>query len=94
MKRSTQVSLVLMGVVGIGAGAYALAPGGCRQSESTAAPGDAPRDCRSSHSGGGGGHGFYSTSSASSGSSGTSSAADATSRGGFGGTGRGMSGGE
>lgn len=92
MKRSTQVSLVLMGVVGIGAGAYALAPGGCRQSESTAAPGDAPRDCRSSH--GGGGHGFYSTSSAGSGSSGTSSAADATSRGGFGGTGRGMAGGE
>jgi hypothetical protein len=93
MKRSTQVSLVLMTVVGIGAGAYALAPNGdCRQS-GPGAPGDAPQGCRSSHGGGSSGHGFYAGSS-SSGNSGTSSAADATSRGGFGGTGRGMTGGE
>jgi hypothetical protein len=91
MKRSTQVSLVLMTVAGIGAGAYALAQnGGCRQS-GPGAPGEAPQGCQSSHGGGhSSGHGFYFSGS---GGSGTSSAADATSRGGFGGTGHALSGG-
>jgi hypothetical protein len=83
--------MVLMTVAGIGASADALGPNrDCRQSEPNA-PGDAPRDCRSSH---GGGHGSYFFGSSGSGSSGTSSAAEATSRGGFGGTGHGISGGE
>jgi hypothetical protein len=91
MKRSSQVSLVLMTVTGIGAGAYALAPnGGCRQSEPKAVPSDASQGCQSSH---GSGHGFHAFSSGS-GSSGATPAADTTSRGGFGGIGRGASGGE
>jgi hypothetical protein len=92
MKRSTQVSLVLMTVAGIGAGAYAMG-GDCRPSE-PGAPGDAPQGCRSSHGGGhSSGHGFYFFGSSGLGSSETSPAAGTTSRGGFGGTGYTLSGG-
>jgi hypothetical protein len=86
MKRSTQVSLVVMTAAGIGAGAYALAPNdNCRQStasttarerEGPVQPASAP-DCRSSH-GGSAGHDsslfFY----AGSGSSGSGSAGATT----------------
>jgi hypothetical protein len=88
MKRSTQVSLALMTVAGIGAAAYALG-GDCRNS-GPVVPGEASQGCRSSH---GGGHGSYFFGSHSSESSGTSSAASGTSRGGFGGTGQALSGG-
>ncbi len=68
MKRSTQVSLVVMTAAGIGASAYALTPNdNCRRSPSSATarePQDAmptasARDCRSSH-GDSAGHGFSS----------------------------------
>jgi hypothetical protein len=85
MKRSTQVTLVLM-TVAMGAGAYALSsPSGCRQS----GPGTDPsqQSCQSSH----GGHGFHFGGSGG-GTSGTPApAADTTSRGGFGWFGRAFS---
>jgi len=89
MKRSTQVSLVLMTAAGIGAGAYALTPNGsCRQPPPSTNPGNpqgpappasAP-DCRSSHGGSsGGGSSFSSSGSRGSGSPGaTTSAGSAT----------------
>jgi len=90
MKRSTQVSLVLMTAAGIGAGAYALTPNdNCRQlapgrnagdPKDAVSPVSAP-DCRPSR-GGSSGHGssFFSSGSGNSGSSGaTTSAANGTS---------------
>jgi hypothetical protein len=98
MKRSTQVTLVLTAVAGLGAGAYALAQNsGCRQSGAPAAPGDAAQSCQSSHGGGhSSGHGFFHSSAGttSAGSSGESSTGGATSHGGFGATGHGTAGGE
>ena len=86
MKRSTQVTLVLMTVT-MGAGAYALSsPGGCRQSEPRTDPSQ-QQTCQSSH----GGHGFHFSGSGG-GTSGTlAPAADTTSRGGFGWFGRAFS---
>jgi hypothetical protein len=96
MKRSTQVSLVVMTAAGIGAGAYALTPNdNCRQStaSTTARESEGPvqpaPDCRSSR-GGSADHGSSSLFSAGSGPSGsgsagaTTSAAPSASRGGFG----------
>jgi hypothetical protein len=80
MKRSTKVTLVLMTVAGVSAGAYAMAQNSdCSQSGENAAPGDAQQSCRTPH---GGGHGFIGP------------GGGAASRGGFGGTGHGMAGGE
>ncbi len=100
MKRSTQVSLVLMTAAGIGAGAYALAPNdSCRQPlPSTTArdpqgadPLASAPDCRSSRGGSSGRSSFFSSGSNSSGSSGATasaangpSASTSASRGGFG----------
>lgn len=89
MKRSTQVTLVLMGAIGIGGTAYALSSS-CPQLPPGADP--AQQTCRSGH----GGHWFHSGSSGATyfGSTGgtpaTGSSAPAvtTSRGGFGGSGR------
>jgi hypothetical protein len=52
MKRSTQVTLVLMGAVGIGGTAYALSPG-CPQPPPGAPASE--QTCRSGHVGGHGG---------------------------------------
>jgi hypothetical protein len=100
MKRSAQVTLALMTVAGLGAGAYALAPSNaCRQSGPNTVPGDPPLDCRSSggHASGGhsGGHGASLFSSSNSGSDATPAASttSTTSRGGFGWIGRALSGG-
>lgn len=88
MKRSTQVSLVLMTAVGVGGIAYALTPDSCRPPPPSATANDAPKDCRTSR-GSSGGHSFYSGSgSSSSNSSAPSSSSPSTStgssRGGFG----------
>jgi hypothetical protein len=94
MKRSTQVTLVLMTVGGIGAAAYALAPDGCRQSDPKRDP---QQSCHSTHSSGGHAVHFGSSSGSSSGSgmgsTATPSSAETTSRGGFGWFGRLFSGG-
>jgi hypothetical protein len=94
MKRSGQVTLVLLTVAGLGAGAYALAPdSACR--DPNAVRRDPPPDCRSSHGGSsGGGHGssFFSSGSGNSGASSTANTTS-TSRGGFGAIGRALSGG-
>jgi hypothetical protein len=92
MKRSMKVSLVLMGAVGIGASAYALAPN-CTQQSPGAAPGGAQQQqqtCRSSHYGSGhSGWSFFPGSSGATTPSPTSPpAGNATSRGGFGAIGR------
>jgi len=103
MKRSTQVSLVLMTAAGIGGGAYALSPDSCRQPPPSAvasAPqrppsalaSDPQPSCRShgSSSHGSSWH-FYSgsgSSSSSTSSPSTTSTSTATSRGGFGSIGR------
>ena len=94
MKRSTQVSLVLMTVTGIGAGAYALAQdNGCRQTDPNAVRRDPPPDCRShgGHGSSGGGHGLFSSSSSSSGT--PTASTSSTSHGGFGSIGHALSGG-
>jgi hypothetical protein len=98
MKRSTKVTLVLMTVAGVSAGAYAMAQNSdCSQSGENAAPGDAQQSCRTPH---GGGHGFIGpggpggAGTPPAAGSGESSAGGAASRGGFGGTGHGMAGGE
>ena len=90
MKRSTQVSLVLMGAVGVGGAAYALGDY-CRQlRENTVASGQLEPTCRSSGwHGSSVGHGanFFSGfgSSGSNAAGGSSSASVASgSRGGFG----------
>jgi hypothetical protein len=89
MKRSTKVTLALMGAVGIGGTAYALSPGCPPPSPGAAATDQA---CRSSHSGyGHSGWNFFSGA-----PGGTTTAAPSpstapgapTSRGGFGGSGR------
>jgi hypothetical protein len=97
MKRSTQVSLVLMTAAGIGGAAYALTPrDSCRQSAPNAVAGNAPQDCRFSR-GSSSGHGFFS--SFGTGGSGTSAATPSGStstssgRGGFGAIGHALSGG-
>jgi hypothetical protein len=101
MKRSTQVSLVLMTAAGVGGAAYALTPSNsCRQPAPSAVTNDTAQDCRSSRSGSGG-HGsyfsFYSGSSGSRTSTSTTSIATSStstsSRGGFGGIGHALSGG-
>ena len=99
MKRSTQVSLVLMGAVGIGASAYALQSYNCPQPAPGVTADSAAQGCRSSSGGGSGSSRWHlfpefgsSGSSVSSGSSATSTASPAasssTSRGGFGSIGR------
>jgi len=101
MKRSSQVSLVLMAAAGIGAAAYALTPGdNCRPPppniDPRATPQVAPQNCRSSRSGWSGRSSFFSSNSgsSSSGSSGGSTVgangtpASSASRGGFGSIGR------
>jgi putative membrane protein len=95
MKRSSRVSLILMAVAGIGAGAYALTPdNACRQSEPDAVPRDPPQDCRSrGHSSSGHGSALFSSSASSDNSRPGASTAPATSRGGFGWIGRALSGG-
>jgi hypothetical protein len=100
MKRSAQVTLALMTVAGLGAGAYALAPGNaCRPSEPNATERDPQQDCRSSsgHASGGhsGGHGasFFSSNSGSGVTPAPDSTSTSTSRGGFGWIGRVLSGG-
>jgi hypothetical protein len=91
MKRSTQVSLVLMGAVGVGGIAYALSPGCPRPDQGAVAP---DQSCSSPRGGGyhgfGSHYGFFSGSSANASTAPASSAspAGATSRGGFGGIGR------
>jgi len=87
MKRSAQVSLVLMAAAGIGAAAYAMTSNdNCRQPPPNTVPREtqpnaalrmAPQDCRSSRGGPSGrGSSFFSSSSGSSGSG--TSAANAT----------------
>jgi hypothetical protein len=98
MKRSTQVSLVLMTAAGIGGGAYALTPrDSCRQPAPSAVASDTAQDCRSSRGGSGhGSSGHFFSGSGSSGS-GASAATPSTStstssgRGGFGTIGRAFS---
>jgi hypothetical protein len=89
MKRSTRVSLVLMGAVGVGGVAYAVAPSCPSPSQGALAP---DQSCPSGHGyhGGGGHYAFFSGPSggSSAGPAANSSPAGATSRGGFGGIGR------
>jgi hypothetical protein len=93
MKRSTQVSLVLMGAVGVGGTAYALQSNNCKPPPPSAVASDAPQNCRSSWHGssysGHSGWNFFSGS-GSSGSRATSvasSSSGSSGRGGFGATG-------
>jgi len=93
MKRSTQVSLVLMGAVGVGGTAYALQSNSCKPPPPSAVVSDAPQNCRSSwhsssYSGRSGWHFFSGSGSSGSGSAGTASSSPGSgSRGGFGATG-------
>jgi hypothetical protein len=85
MKRSTKVTLALMGAVGIGGVAYAMSPG-CKQPPPDAAAAD--RACRSSSGSHTGWH-FFSTSGGSATTTAPASApSSATARGGFGAIGR------
>jgi hypothetical protein len=95
MKRSSQVSLILMAVAGIGAGAYALTPdNACRQSEPNAVPRDPPLDCRSrGHSSSSHGSALFSSNASADSSKPAAGTTSATSRGGFGWIGRALSGG-
>src|SRR5450755_4767673 len=88
MKRSAQVSLVLMTAAGVGGAAYLLTPSdSCRQTAPNAVANDPQRNCSSRSSSGSSSH-FYggSGSSGSGTSTSTSPAAASTSssRGGFG----------
>jgi hypothetical protein len=95
MKRSTQVSLVLMGAVGVGGTAYAVQSSSCKPPPPSAVASDAPQNCRSSWHGSSysGRSGWYFFSGSGSRSSGSGSASTASSspgsgsRGGFGATG-------
>jgi hypothetical protein len=96
VKRSTQVSLVLMTAAGIGGAAYALQPQDrCRPSAPSAVASDTPQNCRSSShgsSGSSGGSSWFFRSGSGSTSSGTTSTSSSdsgsTTRGGFGSIGR------
>jgi hypothetical protein len=93
MKRSTQVSLVLLAAVGVGGAAVAMMPDRCRTQPPSAVAGDAPQECRATSHGSSGWHGgssYFSSSSGDSksgGSGSSSSGSEGTARGGFGSTG-------
>jgi hypothetical protein len=92
MKRSTQVSLVLLAAVGVGGAAIAMMPDRCRTPPQGAVAADSTQECRSRGSSGGHGGGSSNFSSGSgdskAGSSGSSSSgSEGAARGGFGSTG-------
>jgi hypothetical protein len=87
MKRSTQVTLVLVAAVGIGGAAAAMMPDRCRTQPSSAVASDVQQDCRSRGSSGSHGGSFFASGTGGS-KSGTSAASasgsEGAARGGFG----------
>jgi hypothetical protein len=88
MKRSTQVTLVLVAAVGIGGAAAAMMPDRCRTQPSSPVASDVQQDCRSRGSSGSHGGSSYFGSATGSSKSGTSTASasgsEGAARGGFG----------
>jgi hypothetical protein len=92
MKRSTQVTLVIMAAAGIGGGAAALMPDRCGTETPSAVAGDPRPDCRSTSHGSSGSHGssYYAwgNGKSSSGTGSSTPASEGAARGGFGSIGR------
>jgi hypothetical protein len=87
MKRSTQVTLVLVAAAGIGGAAAAMMPDRCRTQPSNSVASDVQQDCRSRGSSGSHGGSFFGSGTGGS-KSGTStspaSGSEGAARGGFG----------
>jgi hypothetical protein len=92
MKRSTQVSLVLLAAVGVGGAAVAMMPDRCRTQPQGAVAADSTQECRSTSHGSSGSHGSSNSSSGNGGSKSggppsSGSGTEGAAHGGFGSTG-------